>query len=276
MSSRLREKVALITGGCSGIGLGTVDLFLSEGARVVVADIDAQKGNELEREFGQQLRFARCDVREEADVQAAFALPTSTFGRLDIVVNNAGAGGTPESLEAMSVAGWDSTMTLLLRSAMLGIKHSVPFLRAAGGGAIINMASVAGLRPAIAPAAYSVAKAAILHLTRIAALELAPYGIRVNAICPGVIATPSIGRSFGASQEDAQRMVPRVAEVAASLQPIARAGAARDIAEACLFLGSQSAAFLSGSELVVDGALTQLPPQGYAETVQKIVQLCTQ
>jgi NAD(P)-dependent dehydrogenase (short-subunit alcohol dehydrogenase family) len=273
MGDRLQSKIAVITGGCSGIGLATVELFRSEGARVVVADVDIPGGEALERRFSGQVKFVRCDVREEADIRAAIAAAVESFGRLDILFNNAGAGGTPETLENMTVAGWDATLSLLLRSTMLGIKHALPAMKAAGG-AIVNTSSVAGLRAGISSVAYAVAKGAINHLTRIAAAEFAGFGIRVNAICPGVIVTPAIGNAFGASKEQSERLLPRITKLADTLQPIPQAGTPRDIAEACLYLASDSARFVTGIELLVDGGLTVKPPDGYPETVQKIVTAC--
>jgi NAD(P)-dependent dehydrogenase (short-subunit alcohol dehydrogenase family) len=275
MTDRLHGKIALITGGCSGIGLGTVELFLREGARVVVADVDVPGGDALEKRFSGRLRFIRCDVREEADIRAAVAAAVESFGRLDVLFNNAGAGGTPDTLEDMTVAGWDATMSLLLRSAMLGMKHALAVMKASGGGAIINTSSVAGLRPGIASPAYSVAKAGINHLTRIAAAEFAPFRIRVNAICPGVITTPAVGNAFGASREESERLMPQITKLADALQPIAHAGAPRDIAEACLYLASDSAGFVTGSELLVDGGLTLKAPDGYPRTVERIAKACS-
>jgi NAD(P)-dependent dehydrogenase (short-subunit alcohol dehydrogenase family) len=275
MGDRLQSKIAVITGGCSGIGLATVELFRSEGARVVVADVDSRSGEALERKFSGHVKFVRCDVREETDIRSAIAAAVETFGRLDILFNNAGAGGTPDTLENMTVAGWDATLSLLLRSTMLGIKFALPAMKAAGGGAIVNTSSVAGLCPGISSVAYSVAKAAINHLTRIAAADFAGFRIRVNAICPGVILTPAIGNAFGASKEQSEHLLPRITQLADTLQPIPQAGMPRDIAEACLYLASDSARFVTGIELVVDGGLTVKPPNGYPETVQKIATACS-
>ncbi|MET0984670.1 MAG: glucose 1-dehydrogenase [Steroidobacteraceae bacterium] len=272
MAERLAGKVALITGGCSGIGLGTVELFVNEGARVVVADVQADAGRRLEQQYPGRLKFTRCDVREEADVQNAIATATTSFGQLDILFNNAGAGGAPDAIEAMSVAGWDNAMALLLRSVMLGIKHAIPVMKAAGGGAIVNTASIAGMRVGIATTAYSVAKAGVLHLTRIAAADLAAYGIRVNAICPGVIPTPSLPDAFGGSRDAFDELRPTMEAIASKLQPINRSGQPRDIAEMCLFLASDAAGFISGGEFVVDGALIQRQPEGYAQTVGELAQ----
>jgi NAD(P)-dependent dehydrogenase (short-subunit alcohol dehydrogenase family) len=260
----------MITGGCSGIGVATAELFVNEGARVLVADLQIEQGKALEQRHPGKLRFLACDVREEADVAAAVAETRAAFDRLDILFNNAGAGGTPATLETMSAAGWDDTMALLLRSVVLGIKHAIPAMKAAGGGAIVNTSSVAGLRVGITAPAYSVAKAAVNHLTRIAAAELAPFRIRVNAICPGVIATPAVAMAFGASRDETERVLPAIRTAAAALQPIARAGSPSDIAEACLYLASDASGFVTGSELVVDGALIARPPEGYQRAVELI------
>lgn len=274
MTERLRGRIALITGGCSGIGLATAELFVAEGARVTIADIDASAGRALERKFAGHLQFVHCDVREESNIRGAVDAAVQAFERLDILFNNAGAGGTPDTLENMAVEAWDAAMSLLLRSAMLGIKHAVPALKASGGGAIINTSSVAGLRPGIGPVAYSVAKAAVNHLTRIAAVEFAASRIRVNAICPGVVLTPAVGAAFGASRAEADRLRPKIAQAAQALQPVPRAGMPQDIAEACLYLASDAAGFVTGSEFIVDGGLMVNPPEGYSAAVLRIAQAC--
>lgn len=256
MSGRLAGKVALITGGCSGIGLGTVELFVAEGAQVVAADLQADKGAALEARFGDKVRFAPCDVTREADIEAAVGLAVSAFGGLDILFNNAGAGGTMGGVEDMTAAEWDRTFALLVRGPMLGMKHAVPVMKARGGGSIINTASIAGLQAGWGPLAYSTAKCAVIHLSKVASAELAPQRIRVNAICPGLIATSIFGASLGLPIAVADQMAARVAEVAPAMQPIPKAGVPDDIAQMALFLGSDASAFVTGGHFVVDGGIT--------------------
>lgn len=256
MSGRLAGKVALITGGCSGIGLGTVELFVAEGAQVVAADLQADKGAALEARFGDKVRFAPCDVTSEADIEAAVGLAVSAFGGLDILFNNAGAGGTMGGVEDMTAAEWDRTFALLVRGPMLGMKHAVPAMKARGGGSIINTASIAGLQAGWGPLAYSTAKCAVIHLSKVASAELAPQRIRVNAICPGLIATSIFGASLGLPIAVADQMAARVAEVAPAMQPIPKAGVPDDIAQMALFLGSDASAFVTGGHFVVDGGIT--------------------
>jgi NAD(P)-dependent dehydrogenase (short-subunit alcohol dehydrogenase family) len=235
--------------------------------------VDAAAGEALARRFP-ALRFVPCDVRREADIERAVRSAEDAFGRLDILFNNAGAGGTPASLERMDAAAWDDAFALLVRAAMLGMKYALPSLKRSGSGAVVNTASVAGLRVGASPPAYSAAKAALNHLTRLAAAEFAPFGVRVNAICPGVIMTPSVGNAFGASREEAERLVPRLSELAQDLQPLRRAGTARDIAEACLYLCSEASGFVTGTELVVDGGLLVSPPEGFSAAVLRIADAC--
>jgi NAD(P)-dependent dehydrogenase (short-subunit alcohol dehydrogenase family) len=256
MSGRLAGRVALITGGCSGIGLGTVELFIAEGAQVVAADLQADKGAALEARFGDKVRFAPCDVTSEADIEAAVGLAVSAFGGLDILFNNAGAGGTMGGVEDMTAAEWDRTFALLVRGPMLGMKHAVPAMKARGGGSIINTASIAGLQAGWGPLAYSTAKCAVIHLSKVASAELAPQRIRVNAICPGLIATSIFGASLGLPIAVADQMAARVAEVAPAMQPIPKAGVPDDIAEMALFLGSDASSFVTGGHFVVDGGIT--------------------
>ena len=187
---RLTGKVAAITGGASGIGAGTVRRFVAEGAKVLIADLDQARGAALASELGAAAAFLRTDVSKEEDIAAMVAETTDRFGRIDVLFNNAGFGGALGPIESTTVADYDLTMDVLLKSVFLGMKHVAPLMKAQGSGSIISTASVAGIRAGYAPHLYSVAKSAVIHLTRTVALELGEHGVRVNAICPGFIATP--------------------------------------------------------------------------------------
>jgi NAD(P)-dependent dehydrogenase (short-subunit alcohol dehydrogenase family) len=256
MTGRLEGKVALVTGGCSGIGLGTVELFVAEGAKVIAADVQDAKGRALEQRFPHTVRYAHCDVTAEADIAAACALAADSFGGLDILFNNAGHGGLPGGVEAMTAEGWDQTFALLVRGPALGMKHAAPLMLARGGGSIINTASVAGLQAGWGPLAYSSAKAAVIHLSRCAAAELSPHRIRVNAICPGLIATSIFGTALGMPREGADQMAALVAQNAHGAQPIPKPGLPEDIARAALYLASDDSLFVTGTYLLVDGGIT--------------------
>jgi NAD(P)-dependent dehydrogenase (short-subunit alcohol dehydrogenase family) len=159
-------------------------------------------------------------------------------------------------VEDMTAAEWDRTFALLVRGPMLGMKHAVPVMKARGGGSIINTASIAGLQAGWGPLAYSTAKCAVIHLSKVASAELAPQRIRVNAICPGLIATSIFGASLGLPIAVADQMAARVAEVAPAMQPIPKAGVPDDIAQMALFLGSDASSFVTGGHFVVDGGIT--------------------
>ena len=268
MSGKLDGKVAVITGGCSGIGLGTVELFIAEGARVVVGDIQDEKGNALEARFPSQLAYVRTDVTNDADLRALSGKAVQAFGGLDILFNNAAAPGDTSSIEDMTPQGWDSTMHLVLRSVALGMTYAIPHLRARGGGAIVNTASIAGVQVGWGPVGYSSAKAAVIHLTKVAAAQLSPMKIRVNSICPGLIATSGIGDTFGMTKAEAEQMATHIAQNAHDLQPVPKSGMPIDIANACLFLASDASAFISGANLMVDGALTIGPRHAWDPTVE--------
>lgn len=253
--ARLPGKVALITGGASGIGEATVRLFVDEGASVAVADIQDDRGRTLAAELGARAMYVHTDVSREPDVSRAIAETVTRFGRLDVLFNNAGYGGVTGSIEEIPVEGFDETVGVLLRGVFLGIKHAAPVMKRQGGGSIISTASVAGLRTGLGPHVYSAAKAAVIHLTRSAAMELGESGVRVNCICPGGIATPIFGKSLGLSPEQADQVVPMLKGVLEHLQPIKRSGAPDDIAQAALFLAGEEAGFVNGHALVVDGGL---------------------
>lgn len=249
MAGRLEGKVAVITGGGNGIGRATVLRFLDEGARVVVADLNEETGRETldlaaKAGAGDRARFVRTDVAREADVEAAVALATRDFGRLDVMFNNAGVAGAFGPITHITEEDWDYTFAVLVRGVFLGMKHAARALKAQGtGGVILSTASIAGLTGGDGPQAYSAAKAAVINLTRAVAIELAPQRIRVNAICPGGILTPLIHRG------NAEAMRPLLEK----FQPWPEAGQPENIAGAALFLASDDATFVTGEALVVDG-----------------------
>ncbi|HQN49526.1 MAG TPA: SDR family NAD(P)-dependent oxidoreductase, partial [Phenylobacterium sp.] len=168
MSGRLDGKVAVITGGCSGIGLGTVELFVAEGAQVVAADIQDEKGAMLEKRFEGRVRYAHCDVTSEDEIKAALDLAKSAFGGLDILFNNAGISDRMGAITEVTADGWNWIFDILVRGPALGMKHAVPLMLERGGGSIINTASIAGLQAGFGPIAYSTAKAGVIHMSRCA------------------------------------------------------------------------------------------------------------
>jgi len=253
---RLAGKVAIVTGGASGIGEATVRLFADEGAAVVVADIQDEAGRVLTADLGARGVYVHADVTREADVETTVREAVTRFGRLDCLCNNAGAGGVQGSIETISVDGFDATVALLLRSVLLGMKHAAPIMKRQGTGSIISTASVAGLRTGFGPHVYSAAKAAVIHLTRSVAMELGEHGVRVNCICPGGIATPIFGKSFGLSADRAEGTIPLIKGILETAQPIPRSGVPDDIARAALWLASDESTFVNGEALVVDGGLT--------------------
>lgn len=256
MSERLNGKVAVITGAASGIGLATLELFVQEGARVLAADVQEDAGRALELRFPGVVRFARCDVTQPAQIQHAIDSAAQHFGGLDILFSNAGAVGTPAGVENFDAAAWDATHALLLRSVAAGASFAVPHMKRRGGGAIVNTSSVSALQAGYAPIAYSVAKAGVLHFTRLAAAELSQHRIRINAIVPGFIATNIFGAVFNLDAEGSRQMAEQIAQRSGSANPILRAGQPRDIAEAALFLASDAAGFITGTHLTVDGGIT--------------------
>ena len=256
MTGRLDGKVAVITGGASGIGLGTVELFVAEGARVVAADIQDEKGAMLEKRFPGKVVYAHCDVTSEAEIEAMLQKAKTEFGGLDILFNNAGISDRMSSITEITAEGWSGIFDILVRGPALGMKHAVPLMLERGGGSIINTASIAGLQAGFGPIAYSTAKAGVVHMSRVAAAQLSPQKIRVNAICPGLIATSIFGASVGLPREVADQMAARIAENAAGAQPVPKAGLPDDIAQAALFLASDASAFVSGTHIVVDGGIT--------------------
>lgn len=252
---RLSGKVAVVTGGASGIGRSTVELFVREGAAVVIGDLQDDKGERLVEELGAKAAYRRTDVGEEPDVEALVAHAVSRFGRLDCMFNNAGFAGVSGSITDIPADAFDATMRVLLRGVFLGIKHAARVMREQRSGSIISTASVAGVDTSFGPHVYDTAKAAVIHLTKSVAKELGDSNIRVNCICPGFIATPIFAKSHGLASQVADQTVEPVKEWLAQVQPIPRAGVPEDIAHAALWLAGDESTFVSGHALVVDGAL---------------------
>ena len=249
---RLDKKVAVITGAASGIGRATAIRFAGEGASVVIADLNREGGEAAVRdcrENGGNAVFQLTDVVVEENIKGAVDRALKEFGRVDIMYNNAGLGGAVGPLEKVTADNWDRTFAILLRAVFLGIKHAVPALRKSGGGSIINTASIAGLRGTPGLTAYGAAKAGVISVTKSAALEFAKDKIRVNCICPGLIATPLTYTRIPGGEQTATQLF-------SAFQPWQRSGRPEDIAAMALFLASDDSEFVSGQAMVVDGAAT--------------------
>ena len=247
--TELEGRTAVITGGASGIGAETARLFVAEGARVVIADMQDERGAALARELGPAAAFASCEVRSEEQVKAAIDLALDRWGRLDCMFNNAGFGGVLGPLDAIPADAFDLTFDVLVRGVFLGMKHAIPAMKAQGSGSIVNTGSIAGLTAGRGPQVYSAAKAAVIHLSKVSAMELGEHSIRVNCICPGYIATPLSANTVGKPDSLIEEKVDRFA----LRQPIPRAGRPRDIAEAVLYLASDRSGFVTGQAITVDG-----------------------
>lgn len=254
----LGGKIAIVTGGCSGIGRGTIDVLRRAGARVACLDVQDEKGQALVAELGEDVMYVHADVMSEPEVAAAFARVVERFGGVDVLFNNAGT-AEPLGSDPFDLAIFDRVQRLLVHSVVLGIKYALPSMTARGGGSIVNTASVAGLQAGYGPFAYSVAKGAVVHLTRVAAAALARADIRVNAICPGFIPTSIFGRALGESIADADRRARDISERAHGFQPIRVAGSPEDIGNAVAFFASDLSRFVTGQYLAVDGGLTVGP-----------------
>jgi NAD(P)-dependent dehydrogenase (short-subunit alcohol dehydrogenase family) len=248
MTADLEGKVALVTGGTSGIGRDTAVLFAKAGAKVVVAGRREPEGNEtieFVRGAGGEGLFLRADVSKASEVETLVQKTVERFGRLDLAFNNAGIEGVWAHIARQSEEDFDRTITINLKGVWLCLKYEIrQMLKQGGGGAIVNMASITGLVGSAGAAAYSASKHGVIGLTKTAALETAKSGIRINAVCPAFTETPMADRTL---------RVPTVHKYVLSCHPIGRLGRPAEIAEAVLWMCSDRASFMTGQSLVLDG-----------------------
>jgi NAD(P)-dependent dehydrogenase (short-subunit alcohol dehydrogenase family) len=261
MGDRLAGKVALITGGTSGIGEATAELFVSEGARVVITGRSEEKGAGIAERLGENAIYVRADVTQEADIAASVDATVERFGRLDVLFNNA-ASGTRTSIESITQEQIDEGVHVLLSSVLLGMRYAIEPMKVNGGGSIINNSSIAGLRYRQGDLLYSALKAAVTHYSKLAGVELGPLGIRVNVISPGAIATPIFwggsARANTLSDEQNAATMEKLKRNLAKATPLPMSGLASDIAEAALYLASDAGRFVNSHDLVVDGGRTSM------------------
>lgn len=263
---RFAGKTAVITGAASGIGKAAVLLFASEGAHVYAADIDARGASALAAASNGKIVFQHCDVTDTESIKALMDRAAADTGGIDIVFNNAGAGGDPAPIDEIEPAGWDRTMDLLLRSVAFGIRYAVPHMIGRAGASIVNTASVASTGPGYAPTAYAVAKGAVEHLTKVAAADLARHHIRINAVLPGFINTNIFTSSLDLTQENEAKGKAMIAQMSSQFQPVQRGGQPEDIAKAVAYLASDDAGFITGTSILVDGGLTIGPRWSWDDT----------
>jgi NAD(P)-dependent dehydrogenase (short-subunit alcohol dehydrogenase family) len=249
LTANLEGKIALVTGGASGIGRASALAFARQGAKVVVADVTVEGGEEtahtIEKASGEAI-FLKTDVSNPTEVRTTIKKAVAFYGSLDCVLNNAGIQGNTTSMAAGSEENWDRVIDINLKGVWLCMKYEIPFMREQGGGSIVNMASIAGLRSGLPLfSTYTASKHGVVGLTKAAAVEYAKVGIRINAVCPGFIQTPMV-------ESDPQK----ASELEGWIQtvvPAGRLGTSEEVAEAVIWLSSDAASFVTGHAFVVDG-----------------------
>jgi NAD(P)-dependent dehydrogenase (short-subunit alcohol dehydrogenase family) len=269
---RLDGKVAVITGATSGIGWRSAEIFVAEGAKVVIAGRRASEGEALAKKLGAACIFRQTDVTQEDQMRALIGAATDKFGRLDCIFNNAGGPAQTGGIENLDAGKFDEAMATLVRSVMLGMKHAAPIMKKQGSGSIINNGSIAGHTAGYSSSVvYGAAKAAVIHLTKCVAMELGESGVRVNSISPGAIATGILAKALGVEAGAADKKAETMAGIFKTAQPIPRAGIPDDIAHAAVFLASDEASFINGTDLVIDGGV--IGGRNWTQQQQGYVQL---
>jgi NAD(P)-dependent dehydrogenase (short-subunit alcohol dehydrogenase family) len=268
MAAELSGKIAIVTGGASGLGRATVELFLKEGARVVIADVDS-RGEELARTLGEAVLFKQTDVANADQVQALVDFTVARFGGLHAMVNNAGIGGaTHERFLDDDLQDFQRVVGVNLLGVMLGTQRAARHMARNGGGSIINISSVAAIKAGFGVVTYRAAKAAVSHFTKCVAIDLAEYGIRVNCIAPGGVRTEMTSYATpGMTPEVIERVKKAVGPVTDSSRPLKRPGKPDDVAQAALYLVSDRAATVTGVVLPVDGGVTAGDPVNHLKEI---------
>ncbi len=255
---RFSGKCVVITGAASGIGRAATLLFAREGATVFAADLNLDGARAVAAE-GENIVPVACDVCVPEQIKALMDQAAAQCGGIDVVFNNAGAGGDRAPIDEIEPEGWDFTFNLLMRSVAMGIRYAAPHMKHRKGAAVVNTSSVAAVGPGYSPTAYAVAKAGVLHLTKCAATDLAKYGIRVNAVQPGFINTNIFTASMEMPAELVDQAKQVILQMSSQAQPVGRPGMPEDIANAVAFLASDAAGFVTGTSLIVDGGITVGP-----------------
>ncbi len=250
--ARLDNRIALITGAASGLGEGTARRFVAEGAQVVIADIQEDKGHDLVAELGPGARFVHCDVTSEEAIAAAVDFAVSEFGRLDCMVNNAGVVGAVGSIIHTSAEAYDRTMAILSRGVFLGIKHAGRVMLPQRSGAIVSLASTAGLLGGQGPHVYTMAKHGVVGITKSAASEFSAHRVRVNAVAPGGTVSAMTGDVISGDPN----ALDAASEAIAAGSPLGFAAMPEDVANAILYLASDEARYVTGHILTVDAGIT--------------------
>lgn len=253
---RLEDKVAIVTGGASGIGEATVRLFASEGASVIVADVEDERGRRLAASFEGNVVYRHTDVTSEDDLRDTVKAAVDKWRHLDVMFNNAGIVGAVGPIEGVKVEDFDKTIRVNLRGCFLGIKHAAPVMRRQGSGSIINTASTAAILAGFGNHIYSASKAGIMQLTKSVAMELGEVGIRVNCISPGYIPTPMIGIARSLTRDQAEAKLHIIEDAFRDAQPLRGPIMPEEVAKAALFLASDDSMFVTGQNLFVDGGVT--------------------
>jgi NAD(P)-dependent dehydrogenase (short-subunit alcohol dehydrogenase family) len=253
MTAELDGRVAVVTGGASGLGRATVELFVAEGALVVIADVDTDQGTALAKELGDSAVFAPTDVSDADQVQAMVDLAVTRFGGLDILFNNAGIGSPMTGFLQDDLSGFTREMNVNVFGVMVGTQRAARYMKDHGGGSVINNSSLAGLVAGPGLVTYRTAKAAVIHFTKVAAVDLGPFGIRVNCVAPAHIET-------NITTYDVNPIIKYT-------QPLPRQGTPDDVAQAVLYLASDRAAQVSGAILPVDGATAAGAPFSQAKLI---------
>lgn len=274
MANELAGKVAIVTGGAHGIGRATVDLFVAEGARVVIGDINDELGEQAVKELGPSVRFRHCDVAKGTEMEALVAQAVAEFGGLHVMMNNAGL-SEPNFGRFVDAdfSQFERITEINVLGVMLGTQYAARHMKAHGGGSIINIASIAGSRPGHGFWIYRACKAGVINFTKSAAIDLGPDMIRVNCICPGNIPTHTRnirGAETDMSEERIARVRGAILDVRMKRQPLKRQGHAIDIAQGALFLGSDRAAQISGLIMPIDAGATAGDPVNLMQQIMNV------